>query len=48
MIKKFTLAAVVALLSIGCTTHFITDKEYEENEKESFDDSVTLHGVLGR
>ena len=36
MIKKFTLAAVVALLSIGCTTHFITDKEYLAKVEQDF------------
>ena len=36
MIKKFCFAAVVALLSVGCTSHFISDQEYRAKVEQDF------------
>ena len=36
MIRKFCLAAVVALLSVGCTSHFISDQAYRDKVDQDF------------
>lgn len=36
MIRKFCLAALVALLSVGCTSHFISDQAYREKVDQDF------------
>ena len=36
MIKKFCFAAVVVLLSVGCTSHFISDQEYRAKVEQDF------------
>ena len=36
MIRKVCLAALVVLLSVGCTSHFITDQEYLDKVEQDF------------
>ena len=36
MIRKFCLAALVALLSVGCTSHFISDQAYRDKVDQDF------------
>ena len=36
MIRKFCLAALVVLLSVGCTSHFISDQAYREKVDQDF------------
>ena len=36
MIRKVCLAALVVLLSVGCTSHFITDQEYLGKVEQDF------------
>ena len=36
MIRKVCLAALVVLLSVGCTSHCITDQEYLDKVEQDF------------